>query len=170
MPAIAEIITAIKKHDGIWSDRFHALDCVEGSYAELIEAIAKSEAAIAAAFAAEEERRERQRKYLEAKAAPLVVGDRVRHRWLGLGVITKPWGPGGWLVLFDNNREDARLAEYMDADCLEKLVEGDAGFVPPPQPALIEHKPLVPMSWVDAQPAAALAIATPEPSSETVKE
>jgi hypothetical protein len=43
MPAIAEVISAIKKHDKIWSDRFHALDCVEDSYAELIETIAKCE-------------------------------------------------------------------------------------------------------------------------------
>jgi hypothetical protein len=166
MPSIAEVVAEIEEQKSAWHDRMSALLYIDlFAYENLVKQIAESEAAIAAA----EERRERQRKYLEAKAAPLVVGDRVRHRWLRLGVITKPWGPGGWLVLFDNNREDARLAEYMDADCLEKLVEGDEGFEPPSRPALA-YQPLVPMPCVDAQPAAALVATAPEPKSERVKE
>ena len=157
MPAIAEIVAAIEKHKNIWLDRWNVLDYAEVWYEELTEAITKSEAAIAA----EEERRERQRKYREAMAAPLVVGDHVRHKAFpfGAGVTTKPSDDcEAWCVLFDNNQQ-----EWIMASGLEKLVEGDKGFEPPSRPALA-YQPAVPMpSWDDARPAAAPVAATPEP-------
>jgi hypothetical protein len=51
MPAIAEIIAAIKKHEAVWNARSEALDCIEGTYDELVAAIAAAEKKIAEAEA-----------------------------------------------------------------------------------------------------------------------
>jgi hypothetical protein len=48
MPAIAEVIEAVKKHEAMWDKRYQAFDYIEGVYAELIEAIADAEKKIAA--------------------------------------------------------------------------------------------------------------------------
>jgi hypothetical protein len=135
MPSIAEVVAAIEIQDRTWSKRFFALSGIEYRYKELVKLIAESEIAVAAA----EERRERQRKYQEAKAAPLLVGDRVRHKnVVGAGVVTKPseldCGDQAWYVLFDNYPEKGDL--WVLAKFLEKLVEGDSGFVPPSPPTL----------------------------------
>jgi hypothetical protein len=168
MPSIAEILAEIESQERAWDERSTALFNIEDHYQDLVGLIAKSEVAVAAA----EERREQQRKYREAKAAPLVLGDRVRHEHVGTGVITKAsegeWD--AWYVLFDNASEE----DWIMADCLEKLVEGDAGFEPRSRPAL-PYKPAVPMpdlGCVDTRiaPAASLVAATPELKSETVKE
>ena len=171
MPSIAEVVAEIERQESAWRDRFSALLYIDRiCYESLVKQIAESEAAIAAA----EERQERQRKYHEAKAAPLVLGDRVRHKnVVGAGVITKPpeldWGDQAWYVLFDNYLERGDL--WVMARYLEKLVEGDEGFEPPSRPAF-PYNPSVPMPCVDARiaPAASLAATTPEPKSETVKE
>lgn len=57
MPAIAETVAAVKKHDDMWSDRYEALDHIEGSYDDLIAAIAEAERKIAAKAEAEQRRK-----------------------------------------------------------------------------------------------------------------
>jgi len=142
MPSIAEVVAEIEIQDRTWSKRFFALSGIEYRYKELVKLIAESEFAVAAAEeererqrTAEEQRKreraaaEKERKYREAKAAPLIVGDRVRHRQvLEDGEITKPAGDGYWYMQFDNFRGEL----LVDAKSLEKLVEGDEGFVPLP--------------------------------------
>jgi hypothetical protein len=140
MPSISEILAELESQQDVWVQRSTALEFIERNYQDLVKLVAKSEVAVAAAEeererqrAAEEELRERQRKYWEAKAAPLVVGDRVRHKnVVGAGVITKPnetdCGDQIWYVLFDNYLEKGDL--WVFAKHLEKLVEGDEGFVP----------------------------------------
>jgi len=158
MPSISEILAELEDQQLAWNDRFYSLACIEDNRG-LVELVAKSAVAIAAEAerreqrrAAEEERQERQRKYREAKAAPVVLGDRVRHTFFGPGVIAKPSEPGwdGWYVLFDNNRGTIWLETY----CFENLVEGDEGFAPPPCPALLEHKQTVPMAPLTLCPVA----------------
>jgi uncharacterized membrane-anchored protein YhcB (DUF1043 family) len=140
MPSIAEVVAEIERQESEWHERTYALLFIGHSYANLVKQIAESETAIAAEeerrkrqlAAAEEERerqREQQRKYAEAKAAALVVGDRVRTNPWSTGVITKPFEGDcdAWYVLFDNDDE-----WFMMAEDLEKLVEGDEGFAPPP--------------------------------------
>jgi hypothetical protein len=129
MPSIAEVLAELERQDRAWDKRFSALAEIESCYKGLVNLIAESEVAVAAA----EELRERQRKYFEAKAAPLVVGDRVRCKNVtGAGVITKPAEPDcaekSWYVLFDNYLEKGDL--WVLAKYLEKLVEGDEGFAP----------------------------------------
>jgi hypothetical protein len=140
MPSIAEVMAEIESQNCTWRKRFSALDYIEYYYERLFKLIAESEVAVAAAEeerelqrAAEEQRKreraaaEKERKYREAKAAPLIVGDRVRHRQvLEDGEITKPAGDGYWYMQFDNFRGEL----LVDAKSLEKLVEGDDGFVP----------------------------------------
>jgi hypothetical protein len=117
MPSIAEVVAEIERQDRTWFKRSFALVGIESRYEELVKLIAKSEVAVAEV----EERRERQRKYQEAKAAPLVVGNRVRHKnVVGVGVITKPAGDQAWYVLFDNYLEKGDL--WVMAKYLEKLV------------------------------------------------
>jgi hypothetical protein len=150
MPSIAEVVAEIERQESAWHDRTYALFFIGQSYANLVKQIAESETAVAAEeerrkrlLAAAEEKRERQRKYAEAKAAPLVVGDRVRTNPWSAGVITKPFEGDcdAWYVLFDND-DDQQW--FMMAEDLEKLVEGDEGFVPPSPPAL-PYLPSVPM-------------------------
>jgi hypothetical protein len=149
MPSISEVLAELESQQSAWDKRSTALKWIEDDYQGLVELIAKSEVAIAAEEerrerqrAEEEERQERQRKYREAKAAPLVVGDRLRHYLFGPGVITKPSEPG-WYVMFDTDRKNARHEVWMMADCFEKLVESDDGFTPV---AAIEYKPSLPVA------------------------
>jgi hypothetical protein len=159
MPSVAEVVAEIERQDRMWDKRFFALSGIEYRYGDLVKLIAESEVAVAAAEerrereraaaeerawqraaaeeererqrAAAEERRERERKYREAKAAPLVVGDRVRHKTFGAGVTTMEaeidFIVPAWRVRFDHPPTGDRLVA---AHCLEKLVEGDEGFPP----------------------------------------
>jgi len=91
VPSIAEVVAEIERQNRRWNKRFSALDGIEDCYEELVQLIAQSEVAVAAAEERREreraaaEQRERQRKYREPKAAPLVVGDRPR---IGTGMRT----------------------------------------------------------------------------------
>ena len=54
MPSIAEVVAEIERQNRRWNKRFSALDGIEDCYGELVQLIAQSEVAVAAA----EERRE----------------------------------------------------------------------------------------------------------------
>jgi hypothetical protein len=128
MPSIAEVVAEIESQSEAWEERLDALDYIDDNYQGLVGRIATSEVAVAAAEAAAEEQRERRRKYLEAKKAPLLVGDCVRWKGVGaVGVLIEHSASDFedcWKVRFVYQDRD------MDTKCLEKLVEGDDGFAP----------------------------------------
>ncbi|MGY3489630.1 hypothetical protein ACVW1C_007513 [Bradyrhizobium sp. USDA 4011] len=129
-PSTAELKQAYDTAMTKWQARWDAENCAETTREELLREIAMAEARIADA--------ERRQKYFEAKRAPLAVGDRVRHRQHGPGVIVAHpdklnvcwvWWDAldrSWLVRFDGDADP----QCVWAGDLEKLVEGDEGFAP----------------------------------------
>lgn len=158
-PSIAEVITAIKKQQSEWRKRSTAVCFIEQDYGDLVEAIAKAEAQLAADAererqrAADAERRKADAERKAAKSQPLAVGDRVRARVhavdYGPGTVIEIvpgwWGPPEvrYCVRFDVIR--AGNYEYnCDRECLERLIAGDEGYEPTAV-LMIEHKPTLPM-------------------------
>ncbi|WP_154071920.1 hypothetical protein [Bradyrhizobium erythrophlei] len=145
-PSIAEVIAAIKKQRGEWCERLDAVECIEGVYAELVEAIAEAEAQLATEEerrikAAAERRRAEERK--AAKSQPLVVGDRVRTVDHGTGTVLEIVPIHRFYVEY-LVRFDTTSLWHLSAAYFERLIAGDEGYEPPALP-MIEHKPSLPM-------------------------
>jgi hypothetical protein len=145
-PSIAEVITAIKKQQSEWHKRDSAVVFLEQNYEDLVEAIAKAEAQLAA----EEERRikeaaERRRaeERKAAKSQPLAVGDRVRTVDHGTGTVLEIVPIHRFYVEY-LVRFDTTSLWHLSAAYFERLIAGDEGYEPPALP-MIEHKPSLPM-------------------------
>lgn len=138
MPAICEVISELDKQKDAWDERDDALHEIEDRYAELVKLVASTEQKL------EAEAKAVQRK--AAKAAPPVVGDRVRHLKFGAGTVTERievWGDrhDHHRVLFDSSGESRYVAGM---DCLEKLIEGDETYTAPI--LMLEHNSSLPMA------------------------
>jgi hypothetical protein len=130
MPAISEVVETLREQQKLWARRDETFYCIEETYNDLRDQIARAKAA--------DDRK-------AAKSQPIVVGDRVRDPKLGSGTVTAlvPLDGGGthYRVRFDASTE-----RYVaGAAYLERLVAGDENFEPPAI-SMIEQRNDVPMA------------------------